>query len=129
MDEDFENEGPSHDDISTSDHVNFYESGRHAFTVPKGSSDAKMWRLIEAHMKREKFFPNVWFISDHGNAHLMTKPKRERRQSAKTKSAHARAVAAAEKKYGTHGSWISGGFQSHWPERVKDKIRKLARAR
>lgn len=27
---------------------------------------------LRAWMEREKYFPNVWFISDHGNAHLLT---------------------------------------------------------
>lgn len=31
-----------------------------------------MWGALRAEMERQKFFPNVWFISDHGNSHLMS---------------------------------------------------------
>jgi hypothetical protein len=32
-----------------------------------------MWEAIAVEMERHGFWPNVWFISDHGNAHLMTR--------------------------------------------------------
>lgn len=39
------------------------------------------------------------------------------------------AIVTAEKRYGEHGALISGGFHEHWPESVKDRIRKLSRER
>jgi hypothetical protein len=26
---------------------------------------------LKAHMEEAQFWPNAWFVSDHGNAHLM----------------------------------------------------------
>lgn len=38
-------------------------------TVPEGEE----WEdVVRAHMEAEGFFPDVWFVSDHGNAHLIT---------------------------------------------------------
>jgi hypothetical protein len=35
--------------------------------------DEKDWRrAVKDHMDREQFWPNVWFVSDHGNAHLLS---------------------------------------------------------
>ena len=33
--------------------------------------DEMKWR-VEAWMRVGSFYPNVWFMSDHGNAHLIT---------------------------------------------------------
>jgi hypothetical protein len=146
---------PSEGDLTTEDHVHFYQHGRLALTLQvrqppshvgeRGTrsrdaregelSEAAMWRQLEAHMKREGFAPNVWFISDHGNAHLMSRPKRKNYRAEKKRQMVERQVqrviAAAERKYGTyeHGSLIAGGFYSHWPEPVKNKIRKLRSGR
>jgi hypothetical protein len=60
---------PEEDDYTTTDHVHFYQSGKLAVTVPEGRSIAKRLR---GHMEQTGYWPNVWFISDHGNAHLMT---------------------------------------------------------
>ena len=39
---------------------------------PRASRDslheAEMWKVLDAHMNAQNFYPNVWFISDHGNA-------------------------------------------------------------
>lgn len=98
---------PEESDLTTEDHVHFYQDGKLALTiqkyVPSGGralrdgeggtwSDAEgpvstgsMWRQLDAFMERERFWPNVWFISDHGNAHLMTRPQsRGRRKGAKS---------------------------------------------
>ncbi len=77
--DDDEFEGPEEDDITTSDHSRFYQNGRLVIRLDRDVSETSMWRHIENYMKKSKFYPNVWFISDHGNAHLMVKPKRTRR--------------------------------------------------
>ena len=41
---------------------------------------------------------------------------------------HQKWVARGEKTYGADGALISGGFREHWPEGVKETIRRLARA-
>jgi len=37
-----------------------------------------LWEALDAHMKKTNFYPNVWFVSDHGNAQLMSRPQRTR---------------------------------------------------
>jgi hypothetical protein len=131
-----ENEEPTEGDVTTHDHERFYQYDKLWLQVPAGVSRAVMWKRIDAKMKHEGFFPTIWFISDHGNAHVMERLKRkggshyakERKQRGRDAEAN-RIIARAEKKYGTHGSLISGGFYSHWPERVKDQIRKLRHGR
>lgn len=130
MEEDFD--GPEDDDVTTGDHENFYRSERLWLVVSPNSSPAAMWKRIDAQMKRDGFFPNVWFISDHGNAHIMERPKRKggsayskEARAARARGKIAKIFSAADKKYGRSGSYISGGFYDHWPESVKDKIRKL----
>lgn len=60
---------PDEGDYTTEDHVHFYQYGKLAVTVPEGQS----WQsAIEAHEKAENYWPDVWFISDHGNAHLLS---------------------------------------------------------
>lgn len=98
--ESFEDEGPTEGDLTTDDHIHFYEheglKGGPVLTIqaqpapfepaedasePVG--DASMWKQLDAYMKSQKFFPNVWFISDHGNAHLMSRPKKKSRRRSK----------------------------------------------
>ena len=90
---------PAEDDITTSDHETFYQNGTpHAKRVLwfesrwKGHGEpTEHWyysesghsfgdilgdfdtceSAVRAYMDRTQFWPNVWFISDHGNAHLM----------------------------------------------------------
>lgn len=81
---------PGEDDITTRDHASFYQYGklvlqaRHTTTgevwyARKGSAPyctplgrfATVEQAIKAFMVQEQFWPSVWFISDHGNAHLM----------------------------------------------------------
>jgi hypothetical protein len=68
--EDFADE-PQEDDLVTSDHSKFYQNGKIVLTVSPDASREEMWRELDRYMKRSNFFPNVWFISDHGNTHLM----------------------------------------------------------
>lgn len=53
-------------DIATEDHRRWYQYGRLYF---EGDEDG-----LERLMVRDNFFPNVWSISDHGNAHLVDVP-------------------------------------------------------
>lgn len=39
-----------------------------------GKTVARNERELTKWMEREGYFPNVWFISDHGNAHLCYRP-------------------------------------------------------
>lgn len=96
--DEIETEGPTEGDWQTEDHLNFYQDGKHVLrlqmrTPPREIgvrwrsrdaeagevSDAAMWRQIDEVMARQKFYPNVWFISDHGNAHLMVRSSRRHR--------------------------------------------------
>lgn len=75
---------PQPGDWTTEDHRTFYEveGGRKPVCeVPRDASEAAMWRILERCMKKQNFYPNVWFISDHGNAHLMTKPEKKARKT------------------------------------------------
>lgn len=57
---------PAEDDIVTDDHINFYQSGKLILSV----EDEEEWAVkVNEFCEREKFWPNVWWISDHGNAH------------------------------------------------------------
>ncbi len=59
---------PEEGDYTTKDYKAFYQFGRLAVLVPTGST----WeQMVEAHMNRERFWPNVWFLSDHGNYRLI----------------------------------------------------------
>lgn len=60
---------PDEEDITTGDHRTFYQSGKLWLEV---GEDEDMTGAIRAKMDEEQFWPNVWFISDHGNAHLMS---------------------------------------------------------
>jgi hypothetical protein len=76
MGEDEFGDEPQEGDWTTEDHSKFYEVGGRGVVceVPRDASEAAMWRILERCMKKANYYPNVWFISDHGNAHLMTKP-------------------------------------------------------
>jgi len=61
---------PDEEDLTTEDHIHFYSAGELVVTLEEGDD---MWGALEEWMGKNHFYPNVWFISDHGNAHLMTK--------------------------------------------------------
>jgi len=74
--DDMEDEGPQEGDWVTDDHHTFREhDGRGVFHV---DLESDMWKQIEAEMAARRFWPNVWFVSDHGNARVMTPPRRRR---------------------------------------------------
>lgn len=54
--------GPDEEDITTPDGNEFYYFGRR---IASSETELKSW------MKTHQWFPNVWFVSDHGNAHLL----------------------------------------------------------
>lgn len=63
---------PEEGDITTSDHLTFRQYGKIVLRLNK---DEDMWDTLDIVMSAAKFWPNVWFISDHGNAHLMKRGK------------------------------------------------------
>jgi hypothetical protein len=82
---------PQDGDLTTEDHETFYQDGRRVIENARGRNDldaSETWYIrvngeqltilaktceqaVRAYMERTQFWPNVWFISDHGNAHLM----------------------------------------------------------
>lgn len=61
-------DGPDEGDYVTEDHEHFYQSGKLAVVVSEGEQWA---HKLKAHMDREQFWPDVYWLSDHGNAHLI----------------------------------------------------------
>jgi hypothetical protein len=77
-----ENAGPQDSDITTQDHVRFWQDGRIVLEQQQngnwfspligktiGQGDWK-WAVREW-TEIDSYYPNIWFISDHGNAHLI----------------------------------------------------------
>lgn len=59
---------PEEGAYTTSDHQSFFQFGRLAVVVGEGAE----WAHVQKeHMDQEQFWPNVWFVSDHRNAHLL----------------------------------------------------------
>lgn len=91
--------GPQDSDITTEDHATFYQAGKVVLRMIEDSTGesweyrdythadangvrsgarylplgrfATVEQAIKAYMVKTEFWPNVWFISDHGNAHLI----------------------------------------------------------
>lgn len=63
-------DGPVEEDYATTDHrrVYGYGTGRTVCVVPEGE---KFGPWLKAFMEADGYVPDVWFISDHGNAHLI----------------------------------------------------------
>ena len=59
---------PEEGDYTTEDHGHFYQFGKLTVVV---SEDEEWPHTLKTHMDHERFWPNVWFVSDHGNAHLI----------------------------------------------------------
>lgn len=84
-----EDDGPQEDDLTTTDHRKFYQSGKLVLIMgePNGvwsyrndrgayvsldvPNNVICEKALRAYMDRVQFWPNVWFVSDHGNAHLI----------------------------------------------------------
>ena len=72
---------PEEGDLVTYDHETFYVAGDHSsFQVRLGRNYAlhvedgeDMWDAIDRYMDSKQFWPNVWFVSDHGNSILLTR--------------------------------------------------------
>ena len=45
------------------------ESGK---IIEEDENQSLLYKKVKAYMKKSNFFPNVWFVSDHGNEHLVT---------------------------------------------------------
>lgn len=63
---------PEEGDYVTEDHIKFYEVGntnrKPAFVA---SEDGDYKKELREHFEEIKWFPSVWFVSDHGNCHLL----------------------------------------------------------
>ena len=51
-------------DITTEDHTRWYQYGKLYFTGGE--------KGLKRKMDKDQFWPNVFWVSDHGNAHLVT---------------------------------------------------------
>lgn len=65
---------PSEGDYITEDHIHFYQYGKLVVTVPmEDEFSPSDWRpYIKTHMEKEQFYPSIWWVSDHGNYHLLS---------------------------------------------------------
>lgn len=62
---------PQDGDLVTEDHTEFYQVGRMGLVLRV--EDGECWQTrVRQWMDRERYWPNCYFISDHGNAHLIT---------------------------------------------------------
>lgn len=78
MNDDIEQDGPTEGDLVTYDHRNLFVWGGGSRKSVLLVSDVNRFNAqVRAFMKKDNFFPNVWFISDHGNAHLIDVTKRD----------------------------------------------------
>jgi hypothetical protein len=59
---------PDEDSITTEDHRTFYQYGKVVFTL---TEDEDVNAGIKRELDRMNFWPDVFWISDHGNAHLI----------------------------------------------------------
>jgi hypothetical protein len=70
---------PCEGDLVTEDHVTFFTiGGRYRWPLKLQRPDLTVaededWQdLVRAFLDRQQFWPNVWFVSDHGNWHVLT---------------------------------------------------------
>lgn len=64
------------DDLTTEDHAKFYQDGKLVLSLDPDLTTEEMWAALDAYMDRTQHWPSVWFISDHGNEHLMVRPSK-----------------------------------------------------
>jgi hypothetical protein len=79
---------PAEGDITTADHETFYQYGKVVLETARSNRNASTWfgydngkqfvikaddyrAALRLYMDRVQFWPNVFSISDHGNAHLI----------------------------------------------------------
>lgn len=90
-DEDDEPSEPDEDDITTQDHRRFFQHGKIVLEpYDRHAEDPHVWyawigtqrqqvilqandyrEALRQYVARDQFWPTCWFISDHGNAHVM----------------------------------------------------------
>ena len=61
-------------DLITEDWQTFREVGGSRWPVLRFSEElewSELCKLIQLYFDEQQFWPNVWWISDHGNAHLL----------------------------------------------------------
>lgn len=85
---------PDEGAITTTDHETFYQYGKRVLWR-RSKNDSRWWYVsrpltdvflgdfgdcesaLRAYMDRVRFWPDVWFISDHGNAHRIDLSEQE----------------------------------------------------
>ena len=73
IEEDEPPDEPEEEDLVTEDHMRFYRHGfAHKGPVVTVGEDGDWRKEVKRYMLRERWYPNVWWISDHGNAHLLS---------------------------------------------------------
>ena len=60
---------PEEGDYTTTDYRHWYQFGKLVLTL-RLEDDYVI--ALHRHMNKERFWPNAWAISDHGNAHLLS---------------------------------------------------------
>lgn len=71
---------PQEEDLVTNDYVTFWRHGmsdrQPVIMVPidaEGFESGKTWQqCVREYMERTQFWPDIWFISDHGNYVLLS---------------------------------------------------------
>lgn len=62
---------PQEGDYITEDYRKWYQYGKLVLDLTE--EEGEHWRNhIKTHMDKERFWPSVWWISDHGNAHILS---------------------------------------------------------
>lgn len=61
---------PQEGDWVTGDHISVYEYGGPRRLVVRTTPE-EFNQAVRGTMQLHGYFPDVWFISDHGNAHLL----------------------------------------------------------
>lgn len=59
-------QGPDDDAVTTEDHCTFYQYGK---VVLECDEDDDYKAKLREWMEQQRSWPDVWFVSDHGNAH------------------------------------------------------------
>jgi len=73
-----EDNEPQEGDYVSEDHIHWYEHGTGKLLLTTAepddphSSSSNMVELIKQHMEEQQFWPNCFWISDHGNAHRIS---------------------------------------------------------
>lgn len=62
---------PEEEDLVTADHISFFSHGGGPDPVLVVAEGEDYKTALKEYMANENFYPAAWFISDHGNAHLI----------------------------------------------------------